>query len=380
MRRFRHYYAMPVPAPAIAPRLRLSADVIRDVCARPALLLAIGQSLPTAAIVSEGERGLAVADGVARALELAALLEGGGTVGARDRILLAEAEDRLWEPTDASFVQVLQRTGPDGLFAALVVQGAARREAWRRDTQRRRAEPLEQLTEHTVGAAPEPLDVAVFRAEVEQLAEVTARRTGLTRDVALGLLADELSFAEAGRQSGRSANSIWMAVARLRPDWREVAARGRAAGLGGGLLVDLTERGDRAVGRLVRWRVVGGVTAALLLAAASGALLMASLVDPASAPRLASARVDLQEAVAPALEDPVSDVGRLLALEVARRLLSERGSRPAAAAAGSTRRPTQGSDEVQAQPTVAAVAAEGAASARSAGRSCGLGSASLTCR
>ena len=371
---------MPVPAPAIAPRFRLSADVIRDVCARPALLLTIGQSLPTAAIVSEGERGLAVADGVARALELAALLEGGGTVGARDRILLAEAEDRLWEPTDASFVQVLQRTGPDGLFAALVVQGAARREAWRRDTQRRRAEPLEQLTEHTVGAAPEPLDVAVFRAEVEQLAEVTARRTGLTRDVALGLLADELSFAEAGRQSGRSANSIWMAVARLRPDWREVAVRGRAAGLGGGLLVDLTERGDRTVRRLVRWRVVGGVTAALLLAAASGALLMASLVDPASAPRLASARVDLQEAAAPALEDPVSDIGRLLALEVARRLLSERGSRPAAAAAGSTRRPTRGSDQVQAKPTVAAVAAEGAASARSAGRSCGLGSASLTCR
>ena len=258
-------------------RFRLSADAIRDVCARPAVLLALAESIPAGAVRGPADRRQAVADGVARALELAR--DGG------EAPLLEEAERRMWEPVPGELARLLQRVGPDGLFAYWIVDGAARREAWRADAQRRRADRPAPLPADAAGAVEhDPIDLLRFRLDVEQAVDATARRTGLDDELVYGLVAHEVSYAEAGRRSGRSANSLWMALDRLRPDWRGVAERGRAAGLGGGVLVHVTDRTDRAVRRVVRWRLVGGIAAATLLAASLGAVAVAAHLSGTTPP------------------------------------------------------------------------------------------------
>ncbi|MGA0122013.1 MAG: hypothetical protein ACO3KD_03270, partial [Gaiellales bacterium] len=228
---------MATPVSAFA--RRPSADAIRDVCARPAVLLALAAALPAAAAPTDETRRRAIADGVARALELATALERGEAPDRRDAALLEEAERRLWQPVDRGLARLLARTGPSGLFAYLLVEGAVRREAWRADTERRRAPCLAPLAAD-VPAAPDrdPVDLTRFRTDVERAARVTVERTGLPDPIAVGLVSRELGYAEAARLTGRSPNSLWMAIDRLRPEWRGVARRGREAGLGGGVLVD----------------------------------------------------------------------------------------------------------------------------------------------
>jgi hypothetical protein len=355
----------------------LSADAIRDVCARPAVLLALGEAIPSGAVTCAADRRRAVADGVARALELALALAAGDGPTRHDALLLEEAERRLWEPVTLELARVLQRTGPDGLFAYLVVDGAARREAWRADTQRRRAESYEALpTELPLQAERESLDLARFRLEVEQAVDVTARRAGVSDELAYGRVMSEVSYAEAGRRAGRSANGLWMAMARLRPEWRGVAERGRAAGLGGGILVRVTDRTEVTVRRLIRWRLIGGTAAALLLAGAIGAAVTASLLE-GSAPSMRAPIEPAVEASAPAGEGPYGPIGRMLAIEAAARLLGGGGRIGSAVPAATT--------DGQAR-AVGASSGTGTSGARQAGASaapaasCGLGSAALACR
>jgi hypothetical protein len=263
-------------ATAIAPSRRPSAEAIRDVSARPAVLLALAEAVPAAAVRGTADRRRAVTDGVARALEVATRLALGEAVGRRETVLLEEAEQRMWEPVTQGLARLLQRTGPDGLFSYLLVEGAVRREAWRADTQRRRADGVDSLSADVAGpAACDPVDLERFRAETEAVARLTVERTGLPAEIALALVARELSYAEAGRRTGRSPNSLWMALARLRPEWRDLAQRGREAGLGGGIAIDLADQSDRLVRRMIRWRLVSGVVAVLLLAAATGAIAWA---------------------------------------------------------------------------------------------------------
>lgn len=354
----------------------LSADAIRAVCARPAVLLALGEAIPGGAVSCTADRRRAVADGVARALELALALAAGDGPSRHDALLLEEAERRLWEPVTADLARVLQRTGPDGLFAYLVVDGAARREAWRADTQRRRAEQPEPLPADLPQLAErEPLDLERFRLEVEHAVDVTARRTGVSDELAYGMVLTEVSYAEAGRRSGRSSNGLWMAMSRLRPEWRGVAERGRAAGLGGGILVRVTDRTEVTVRRLIRWRLIGGTAAALLLAGAIGAAVTASLLE-GSAPAVRAPVEPALEASVPAGEGPYGPIGRILAIEAAARLLADGGPTVAQPAAPA---PSTG----QATPS-AGGRADGTARADGApsvdGGSCGLGSAALACR
>ena len=145
--------------------------------------------------------------------------------------------------------RLLQRVGPEGLFAYWVVDGATRREAWRADAERRRRERLDELPIDTAaGVDRDPIDLRRFRLEVEQAVDATAARTGLPDDLVYDVVTRDVSYAEAGRRTGRTANGIWMALARVRPEWRDVAERGRAAGLGGGVLVRTAE--DRKSTRL----------------------------------------------------------------------------------------------------------------------------------
>ena len=355
----------------------LSADAIRDVCARPAVLLALGEAIPNGAVTCAADRRRAVADGVARALEVAGALAAGGKPTRHDVLLLEEAERRLWEPVTVELARVLQRAGIDGLFAYLVVDGAARREAWRTDTQRRRAEQHEPLTpDLPFHADREPLDLARFRLEVEQAVDLTAQRAGVTDELAYGMVTTEVSYAEAGRRTGRSANGLWMAMARLRPEWRGVAERGRAAGLGGGVLVRVTDRTEGAVRRLIRWRLVGGTAAALLLAGAIGAAIGASWLE-GTAPSVRAPLEPALEASAPVGEGPYGPIGRILAIEAAARLLGGRSATPASTRAqGRTARAhatkgTPSSSSLGGTPRNHAVSDTG---------SCGLGSAALTCR
>jgi len=165
-----------------------------------------------------------------------------------------------------------------------------------------------------------------------------------------------------------------MAIDRLRPEWRGVARRGREAGLGGGVLVDAADRTDRLVRRVVRWRLVGGVTAAVLLVLAAGALAGASLLERAAPP----ARPDAADVVQPAPSEtsPLGQAGRIAALEAARRLAASRMAESA------PRVPRPGAvEEVAmdpastARPSAAAPAPEPADLAE-----CGLGSAEIGCR
>ena len=364
--------------PALCPRL--SADAIRDVCSRPAVLLVLGEAIPSAAAASAEQRRQAVSDGVARALQLARVLEQAGEVARSDQHVLDEARTRLWEPIDVDRARVLQRTGPDGLFAYLVVEGATRREAWRADTQRRRQVRVEELS---IDAAEEserdPVDLTHFRIEVERTAALTAERIGIPNDIALALVSSELSYVEAGRHTGRSSNSLWMAISRLRPEWQGVAARGRAAGLGGGVLVRVTDRVDIAVRRAVRWRLIGGVTAALLLAGTLGALTTASLLDGQAPP--ARAIVEPQpEVVASSGEGPFGPAGRILALEAARRLFAE--TQPTTTPARPKPRGATDSANGSARDSTASAPSSTAPATPSLTTkpSCGLGSAALTCR
>ncbi|MGI9187145.1 MAG: hypothetical protein ACR2J9_06445, partial [Gaiellales bacterium] len=353
----------------------LYADVIRDVCARPAVLLALGEAIPGGAVTCAADRRRAVADGVARALELALALGAGDEPSRHDVLLLEEAERRLWEPVTVDLARVLQRTGPDGLFAFLVVDGATRREAWRADTLRRRAEHVEPLTaELPQHPEHESLDLARFRLDVEQAVDLTARRTGVSDELAYGMVMAEVSYAEAGRRTGRTPNGLWMAIARLRPEWRGVAERGRAAGLGGGILVRVTDRTETAVRRLIRWRLVGGTAAALLLAGAIGAAVAASVLEgstPAARPPLEPAL----EASAPAGEGPYGPIGRILAIEAAARLLG--GSQSAAPATPDTGARTKARTARSVSGAGTATTGSGAAMPTA---SCGLGSAALACR
>lgn len=352
----------------------LSADAIRDVCARPAVLLALGEAIPSGAVTCAADRRRAVADGVARALELALALAAGAGPSRHDALLLEEAERRLWEPVTADLARILQRTGPDGLFAYLVVDGAARREAWRADTQRRRTEPVEPLPSDVPYVAErDPLDLSRFRLEVEQTVDVTAQRMGLTEDLAYGMVVSEVTYAEAGRRSGRSANGLWMAMARLRPEWRGVAERGRAAGLGGGVLVRVTDRTELTVRRLIRWRLIGGTAAGLLLAGAIGAAVAASLLEGTAPPLRAP--LEAPEASAPAGEGPYGPVGRILAIEAAARLLGGDRAAPSVPQARTPR-------DAESAPSAGEGGNSGTTTAdrRSATASCGLGSAALACR
>ncbi|MGI9116113.1 MAG: hypothetical protein ACR2JV_00575, partial [Gaiellales bacterium] len=256
---------------------RLTAEAIRDVCARPAALLALADAVPDGAVTCPAERQQAVADGIVRALELALRLAAGEEPQRRDLPLLEEAEQRLWQPLTPEIARLLQQAGADGLVAYLVVEGATRREAWRLDTQRRRTERPASLSPDVADAvARDPVDLARFRIDVERAVAHTARRTGLPDDLVYGVVTRQVSYVDAGRRTGRTPNSLWMAIARVRGDWRDVAERGRAAGLGGGVLVRTADRIDLSVRRAIRWRLVGGAVAAMLLVGALGAVVVAS--------------------------------------------------------------------------------------------------------
>lgn len=372
-------------SPTLSVKPTLSADAIRDVCSRPAVLLVLSEEVPAAAIQSMEQRRQAVADGVARALQLAIALEHASQITRSDQLLLDEATARLWEPIDLERTRVLQWTGPTGLFAYLVVEGAMRREAWRSDTQRRRQERVEELRVETVGEQDrDPVDLTRFRIDVERTAAMTAERIGIPNAIALGLVSSELSYVEAGRRTGRSSNSLWMAIFRLRPEWQGVAARGRAAGLGGGVLVRVSDHVDIAVRRAVRWRLVGGVTASLLLLGTLGALTTASLLEGQAPPTRVLAEPQ-PEVSAFNGEGPFGPAGRMLALEAARRLSTEvrapgpKPTRPRAA--------TPASSGVASGAAVPAVSAALLPSTVTVGvansaptPACGLGSAALTCR
>jgi len=355
----------------------LSADAIRDVCARPAILVALGEAIPAGAVTCAADRRRAVADGVARALELAHALSAGNEPTRHDGLLLEEAERRLWEPVTVELARVLQRAGIDGLFAYLVVDGAIRREAWRTDTQRRRAEQHEPLSpDLPCRVDGESLDRTRFRLEVEHAIDMTAQRTGLTDELAYGMVTTEVSYAEAGRRTGRSANGLWMAMARLRPEWRGVAERGRAAGLGGGILVRVTDRTEVAVRRLIRWRLVGGTAAALLLAGVIGVAIGASWFE-GTAPSVRAPFEPTLETSAPAGEGPYGPIGRILAIEAAAQLLG--GNAATHSSARPQGRAAQARSGQRATTTSSTGGTRGATPVFGTG-SCGLGSAALTCR
>lgn len=366
--------------PISAPPRRPSADAIRDVCARPGALLLLGAAVPDAAAPTAEARRRAIADGVARALELAGAVARGAEASERDRVLLEEAERRLWEPVDRDLARVLARTGPDGLHAYLLVEGAVRREAWRADAQRRRAPRHERLTAEVAARTErDPVDLVRFRRDVERVAHATAERTGLPDEIAIGLVAGELSYVEAARRTGRSPNALWMAISRLRPEWRGVAERGREAGLGGGVLVGAADRTDGLVRRAVRWRLVGGLTAVVLLALAAGALATAAVIERTTPP----ARAEAPEPVPPAPSEtsPLSQAGRLAALEAARRLATAapetRIARP-----DPTTRPDTGASAAASDrdPVTAGGGPPAAAGSPEPAPSCGLGSAEIGCR
>jgi hypothetical protein len=357
----------------------LSADAIRDVCARPAVLLTLSDAIPSGAVTCGADRRRAVADGVARALELALALAAGDEPSRHDLLLLEEAERRLWEPVTVELARVLQRTGPDGLFAYLVVDGATRREAWRADTQRRRAEEHEPLSsELPLRAERESLDLARFRLEVEHAVDITAQRAGISDDLAYGMVTTDVSYAEAGRRTGRSANSLWMAMARLRPEWRGVAERGRAAGLGGGILVRVTDRTELTVRRLIRWRLIGGTAAALLLAGAIGAAVAASLLE-GSAPSVRAPVEPALEASVPTGEGPYGPIGRILAIEAGTRLLNDRKTATPRSEGAGGPGATRTGVTTPASTNGGSGASVGETAVRN-GASCGLGSAALSCR
>lgn len=358
-------------------RPHLSASAIRDVCSRPAVLLALTEAIPAAAAQSLQQRQQAVADGVARALQLAFALDRAEDVERTNHVLLEEAAARLWEPIGVESTRVLQRTGPNGLFAYLVVDGAVRREAWRADTQRRREEHADELrADATTELDRDPVDLTRFRIDVERTAAWTAERMGIPNDIALALVSSELSYVEAGRRTGRSSNSLWMAISRLRPEWQGVAARGRAAGLGGGVLVRVTDQVDSAVRRAVRWRLIGGVAAALLLAGTLGALTTASLLGGQALPPRVFSEPPPELSASPG-EGSFGPAGRLLALEAARRLLP----RVKPTTASSADRPTV-ANESRTSGQAGAPTTPSAPNNRppTAVLSCGLGSAALACR
>lgn len=358
---------------------RLTADAIRDVCSRPAVLQALSEAVPAGAIACPADRRQAVGDGVARALELALRLEAHDKPDRHDRGLLEEAELRLWQPLSPDRARLLQRAGPEGLLAFLVVEGAVRREAWRADTQRRRRERPLPLPPDAAAVVldRDPIDLARFRLDVERTVAITAARTGLPGDLVYDVIAGQVTFADAGRRTGRTPNGLWMALARVRDEWRDVAQRGRAAGLGGGILVRISDRADIAVRRAIRWRLVGGVAAAVLLAGALGAALAASQLT--GAPTAARPPVEVApDEHAPGGEGSYGPIGRILAIEAAARLAggADRASRP-----GGARRPAA-SLRPRVTPSADTGGAEDSAGTAqaTAAPSCGLGSAALACR
>lgn len=360
-------------------RPHLSASAIRDVCSRPAVLLALAEAIPAAAAQSLQQRQQAVADGVARALQLALALDRSEDVARTNQVLLEEAAARLWEPIGLESTRVLQRTGPNGLFAYLVVDGAVRREAWRADTQRRREELIDELpADATAEFDRDPVDLTRFRIDVERTAAWTAEKMGIPNDIALGLVSSELSYVEAGRRTGRSSNSLWMAISRLRPEWQGVAARGRAAGLGGGVLVRVTDHVDTAVRRAVRWRLIGGVAAALLLAGTLGALTTASLLEGQASPPRAFNEPPPELSTGPG-EGPFGPAGRLLALEAARRLLAN--AKPAVTTKANADRPAAtNQNRANSKDATPASPSTPRNQTPATSLSCGLGSAALACR
>jgi hypothetical protein len=363
-------------APAAAPRFRLRVEAVQDACARPALLLALEDRVPDGAVRGPSDRRRAVADGVVRALLLAQRVETGQTPDQRDRALLDEAEGRLWDPVDAELARVLRSAGPDGLLAVLVLEGAVRREAWRGDAERRRGSRAVPLDDGLpVPDERDPVDLAAFRADVERAALRTTARTGLPPGLAASVVAREVSFAEAARAANRSPNALWMALARLRPEWDAVARRGREAGLGGGALVDVADRADRVARRVVRWRLVGGLVAALLLATTAGALAGATLLTGSSPPPRVA-----EPAPEPAVDDGAFGTARRLArLEALRRVA------PVAPVAAPAERRVRSADAAASAPAASDAADAGVPAAAPtpdapADAGCGLGTADLACR
>lgn len=362
----------------------LRSPVVRDVCARPAVLARLAAAVPSG--VGGGDRAAqAVADGIARVLDLAE--RGGGTASARDRDLLEAAHRRMWDPLEPAAARALAGGGPEALFALFVLEEAVRREAWRSDTARRRSRLRHrQPLDPTIGGSDERerLDLERFRLEVEVVAERTAERAGIERDEALALILGEARYVEVAERHGRSPNGLWMALARTREDWRSLAERGRAAGLGGGLGVDLDLLGrtDRVVRRAIRWRLIGGLTAALLLAALTGAMIAATLVGGSVAQRPVAPPPE--EAAAPADDGIGTQIGRLATLELgrrlgagalpARRVVADVRPRPGGASRGAASRVETASTT---PPTPVAPSASVAPASPATG--CGFGAAALVC-
>ncbi len=368
-----------------APGFVLRSPVVRDICARPAVLARLAAAVPHG--LGGGDRGAqAVADGVARVLDLIECPEDQMTD--RDRDLLAAAERRMWEPLDPAVVRALGGGGADVLFALVAVEEAVRREAWRADTARRRARHRDSLGVD-VGDRDERerLDLERFRLEVEVVAERAADRAGIEREEALALILGEARYVEVAARHGRSPNALWMALDRTRDEWRALAERGRAAGLGGGLGLDLDliGRTDRTVRRAVRWRLIGGLTAAILVAVLTGAAAAATLLGGTAPPR---SSVPAPEEVAPTADEGIgTQIGRLGALELGRRLGA--GGRPARP--GGTTPASRGAAPVEgrvrpaapdapaAPPVAASSGASQVASSPPSVADCGFGSAALVC-
>lgn len=365
----------------------LNSPVVRDVCARPAILARLAAAVPSG--VGGGDRAAqAVADGIARVLAITE--RDSGSISGRDRDLLHAADRRMWDPLDPGTARALAGGGPDALFALFVLEEAVRREAWRVDTARRRGRDRQRLPlEEAIGRDDERerLDLERFRLEVEVVAERTAERAGIEREEALALILGEARYVEVAERHGRSPNALWMALARTRDDWRSLAERGRAAGLGGGLGLDLDLLGrtDRVVRRAIRWRLIGGVTAALLLAALTGAALAATLLGGAAPPRAATPPPE--EAATPTDEGVGTQIGRLVTLELGRRLgagaLPPRRvapvSRSRAASAGRVT-PSQAPSAPTPKPSAAPASTPSVPSAPPPSSiGCGFGSAALVC-
>jgi hypothetical protein len=364
----------------------LRAAVVRDLCARPAVLRQLETAVPAGLGVGDA-RARAVADGVARVLTLAVALDEGAAPPAQDRSLLHEAEERMWDPVDPAVARLVRAHGPDALLALYVLEAAVRREAWRNDTRRRRKRREQPRVPLEPSTAPrpderEPLDLTAFRLEVERVAAATAQTVGIRHDEALALILGEVSYTAVAARHGRSSNGLWMALSRLRPGWRDLAERGRAAGLGGGLATDLSERVERGVRRAIRWRLIGGLTAALLLAAASGAAVTTAVLQ--GAPPAATAQRGGEEIPPPQEEGVATQIGRLGALELGRRLGSS-GRPPRATPIATDRTRTGQTAGVAAMPPAGGTPPAAAGAPRSpaahaaAADSCGFGTAALLC-
>ncbi|MGI9117521.1 MAG: hypothetical protein ACR2JV_07790 [Gaiellales bacterium] len=129
--------------------------------------------------------------------------------------------------------------------------------------------------------------------------------------------------------------------------------------------------------RAIRWRLVGGAVAAMLLVGALGAVVVASHLS--GVPSAARPPVEpVPEAGSPSGEGHYGPIGRILAIEAAARLLGGAGGSKAPAVKSQSAAATA-SHSLASPATHASGPAAGSATA-TASRSCGLGTAALACR